>query len=88
VASLRAQSWVHALLFLLYINDLPECLGSTTPCMYGNDTQIFLSSDDANKLVIKLNSDLVYVRNWLIEAPLLEGMLIRLITISEIVLQI
>ena len=55
------------LLFLLYINDLPECLRSTTPCMYADDTQIFSSSYDANELTIKLNSDLAHVRNWLIE---------------------
>ena len=47
------------LLFLLYIN---ECLRSTTPCMYADDTQIFSSSYDANGLVIKLNSDLAHVR--------------------------
>ena len=58
------------LLFLLYINDLPECLRSTTPCMYADDTQIFLSSYDANELVVKLNSDLARVRNWLIENKL------------------
>ena len=29
------------LLFLLYINDLPDCLKSTTPGMYADDTQIF-----------------------------------------------
>ena len=58
------------LLFLLYINDLPECLRSTTPCMYADDTQIFSSSYDANELVIKLNSDLACVRNWLIENKL------------------
>ena len=59
------------LLFLLYINDLPECLRSTTPCMYADDTQIFSSSYDANELVIKLNSDIANVRNWLIENKLL-----------------
>ena len=58
------------LLFLLYINDLPECLRSTTPCMYADDTQIFSSSYDANELVIKLNSDLTHVRSWLIENKL------------------
>ena len=51
------------LLFLLYINDLPECLRSTTPCMYADDTQIFSSSYDANELVVKRNSDLAHVRN-------------------------
>ena len=58
------------LLFLLYINDLPECLRSTTPCMYADDTQIFSSSYDANELVVKLNSDLARVRNWLIQNKL------------------
>ena len=58
------------LLFLLYIHDVPEWLRSTTPCMYADDTQIFSSSSDANELVIKLNSDLAHVRNWLIENKL------------------
>ena len=65
MASLRAQSWVHCFYYILMT--LPECLRSTTPCMYGDGTQIFSSSYDANKLVIKLNSDLGHVRNWFIE---------------------
>ncbi len=32
------------LMFLLYINDLPECLKNTTPGMYADDTQIYASS--------------------------------------------
>ena len=61
------DSILGPLLFVLYINDLPECLRSTTPCTYADDTQIFSSSYDANELVIKLNSDLALFRNWLIE---------------------
>ncbi|XP_044182006.1 uncharacterized protein LOC122962827 [Acropora millepora] len=38
--------------------------------MYADDTQIFSSSYDANELVVKLNSDLARVRNWLIENKL------------------
>jgi len=38
--------------------------------MYADDTQIFSSSYDANQLVIKLNSDLANVRNWLKENKL------------------
>ena len=34
------------LLFLLYINDMPKCLKSTTPCLYADDTEIFASSPD------------------------------------------
>ena len=43
------------LLFLLYINDLPECLQRTTPCLYADDTQIFASSAE---LIDSLNHDL------------------------------
>ena len=31
------------LLFLLYINDMPKCMKSTTPCLYADDTDIFCS---------------------------------------------
>ena len=55
------------LLFLLYINDLSDCLKLTTPGMYADDTQIFSSSNDANELVVRLNSDLAHVCNWLKE---------------------
>jgi retron-type reverse transcriptase len=34
------------LLFLLYINDMPKSLKSTTPCLYADDTEIFASSPD------------------------------------------
>ena len=35
--------------------------------MYADNTQIFASSPDANKLIVKLNSDLAQVRKWLIK---------------------
>ena len=46
------------LLFLLYINDMPKCLKSTTPCVYADDTEIFASSHDYHSLVKNLNNDL------------------------------
>ncbi len=46
------------LLFLLYINDMPKCLKSTTPCVYADDTEIFASSHDYDSLVKNLNNDL------------------------------
>ena len=35
--------------------------------MYADDTQISSSSNDANELVVRLNSDLAHVSNWLKE---------------------
>ena len=55
------------LLFLSYINILPDCLKSTIPVMYADDTQISSSSNDANELVVRLNSDLAHVCSWLKE---------------------
>ena len=52
-------------MFLLYINDLPECLKNTTPGMYADDTQIYASSASFSELVTKLNQDLENIVKWL-----------------------
>jgi hypothetical protein len=41
------------LLFLIYINDLPDKLKKTTPCLYADDTQMFSSSNEYNELIDK-----------------------------------
>ena len=53
------------LMFLLYINDLPEYLRFTTPGLYADDTQIYASSDNYDELVNFLNSDLENISRWL-----------------------
>ena len=53
------------LLFLIYINDLPNCLKFTTPCLYADDTQIFSSSFDSSILANNINSDLKNLSDWL-----------------------
>ena len=53
------------LLFLIYIDDLPNCLESTVPCLYADDTQVFVTSQDTTKPVSKLNTDLVNIMDWL-----------------------
>ena len=52
-------------LFLICINDLLNCLKSTVPCLYADDTQIFTSSHDPAKIADSLNSDLENITNWL-----------------------
>ena len=51
--------------FLLYINDLPDCLHNTTPCLYADDTQIFASSNDYAELIDSLNFYLNNISQWL-----------------------
>ena len=47
--------------FLLYRNEMPDCLKSTTPCVYADDTQIFVPSSNCTELIANLNSDLILV---------------------------
>ena len=41
--------YIKLVLFLIYINDLPDKLKKTTPCLYADDTQIFSSFNDYNQ---------------------------------------
>ena len=38
------------LLFLLYINDWPNCLSSSIPRMYADDTQVIYTDSDINTM--------------------------------------
>ena len=58
------------LLFLLYINDLPNCLSSSQPRMYADDTHLTFASEDINIIDKALNRDLDLVNNWLISNKL------------------
>ena len=53
------------LLFLLYINDLTDCLDKTTPCLYADDTQIFSAATDLTELNENLNHDMDKLTEWL-----------------------
>ena len=46
------------LLFLVYINDLPNCLNSSTPRMFADDTNISYSADSLEQLQNVMNSEL------------------------------
>ena len=58
------------LLFLLYINDLPQCLNFSHPRMYADDTSITYADKDLNEIDDYLNNDLKSVNTWLSSSKL------------------
>ena len=54
------------LLFLIYINDLPNCLNYAMPRMFADDTNVSYAADSLNELQNVLNSELKSLHNWLI----------------------
>ena len=54
------------LLFLLYINELPNCLDKPVPVMYADDTNITTSGETIKELEDMLNCELNKVHNWLL----------------------
>ena len=51
---------------MIYINDLPNCLLSSQPRMYADDTHLTFSSNDITAIDETLNRDLESVNNWLV----------------------
>ena len=49
------------LLFIIYINDLPNCLSNAEPRMYADDTHIFFASNNIENINTALNVDLARV---------------------------
>ena len=58
-------STLGPLLFLLYVNDFPNCLEHTFPGMYADDTQITAVSDTVQELENLFNCDVDNLKNWL-----------------------
>ena len=53
------------LLFLAYINDLPNCLKFTTPRLFADDTSLTAVGISLPEIEVGLNYDLDNVRKWL-----------------------
>ena len=58
------------LLFLVYINDLPNCLQTTEGSMFADDTNLSCKGQTSADVEYKLNNDLKNIRKWLISNKL------------------
>ena len=54
------------LFFLIYINDLPECLNQTQTRLFADDTNITAAGETINELETAVNSDLENLWKWLL----------------------
>ena len=54
------------LLFLIYINDLPNCLSFSIPRMYADDTHITHAGSDLHLIQPSLSHDLEKLSKWLV----------------------
>ena len=54
------------LLFLSYINDLPNCLNRTKPRLFADDTNLTATGESISDFEIAMYSDLENLRKWLI----------------------
>ncbi|CAB3983987.1 Hypothetical predicted protein [Paramuricea clavata] len=54
------------LLFLIYINDLPNCLQHSTARMFADDTNITVSGKSIKEAEVAVNVDLNNIREWLL----------------------
>ena len=54
------------LLFLIYINDLPNCIEKSTVRMFADDTTLTASGIALPEIESKINHDLINVQKWLL----------------------
>ena len=58
-------SIIGPLLFLIYINDLPNCLSLGSPRMYADDTNVTFPASDMLGLETQINTELKSINLWL-----------------------
>ena len=58
------------LLFLIYVNDLPNCLSFSNASLFADDTNLTTSGISAEVVQSQLNEDLEKVHRWLLDNKL------------------
>ena len=58
-------SILEPLLFLIFINELPECLKHCKSILYADDTLLYYAGRTENDLQVKINEDLNSLSQWL-----------------------
>ena len=58
-------SILRPLLFLIYVNDLPNASRLLSPIMFADDTNLFFNYKDIKHLFIIVNNELVNIKGWL-----------------------
>ena len=53
------------LLFLIFINDLPQCRNNYKSILYADDTLLYYSAKSTTELEAKINTDLQSLSHWL-----------------------
>ena len=56
---------IGPLLFLVHINDLPNCLNDSSPRMYADDTNISYSGSKLSEIEQKMSNELSKLNKWL-----------------------
>ena len=54
------------LFFLIYVNDLPQCLNHATAQLFADDTSLTVAGISIQEIESNMNRDLAYVDEWLL----------------------
>ena len=71
-AGVPQGSFLRPLLFLIYINDLPNGLQSN-PKLFADDTSLFSTVQDITTSTVSLNNDLTKISEWTVQWKMILG---------------
>ena len=58
-------SCLGPLLFIIYLNNLENCLKFSQASIYADDTNVTIASDDIEKLVFEAQQELLNLSEWM-----------------------